>query len=122
LVDRAGVDVIHGHSSHHVKGIEVYRGKLVLYGCGDLLNDYEGITGYEAFKDDLGLMYFASLDPLTGNLVGLQMTPTQIKHLKVNRASRVDAHWLRDTLNREGTAFGTRAELTEDNTLALRWR
>ena len=24
LIDEAGVDVIHGHSSHHVKGIEVY--------------------------------------------------------------------------------------------------
>ncbi|WP_079481952.1 CapA family protein [Paraburkholderia hospita] len=29
-----GVDLVHGHSSHHVKGIELYRGKLVLYGPG----------------------------------------------------------------------------------------
>ena len=36
------MDVIHGHSSHHVKAIEVYNGKLVLYGCGDFRNDYEG--------------------------------------------------------------------------------
>ncbi|MBC7235480.1 MAG: CapA family protein, partial [Chloroflexi bacterium] len=43
LIDEAGVDVIHGHSSHHVKGIEVYKGKPILYGCGDLINDYEGI-------------------------------------------------------------------------------
>lgn len=121
LIDRAGVDLIHGHSSHHVKGIEVYRGKLVLYGCGDFLDDYEGIRGYEAFRDDLGLMYFVSLDPPTGKLVSLQMTPTQIKHFKVNRASRVDASWLRDILTREGTPFGTRAELTGDNTLTLQW-
>jgi poly-gamma-glutamate capsule biosynthesis protein CapA/YwtB (metallophosphatase superfamily) len=43
LVDEAGFNVIHGHSSHHVKGIEVYKGKLVLYGCGDFLNDYEAL-------------------------------------------------------------------------------
>jgi Putative enzyme of poly-gamma-glutamate biosynthesis (capsule formation) len=50
LIDEAGVDVIHGHSSHHIKGIEVYRGKLIMYGCSDLLNDYEGISGlYEDF-------------------------------------------------------------------------
>jgi poly-gamma-glutamate synthesis protein (capsule biosynthesis protein) len=38
------VDVVHGHSSHHCKGAEVYRGRLVLYGCGDLISDYEGIS------------------------------------------------------------------------------
>lgn len=40
----AGVDVVHGHSSHHAKGAEVYRGKLILYGAGDLISDYEGIS------------------------------------------------------------------------------
>ena len=59
LIDEAGVDFIHGHSSHHPKGIEVYKNKLILYGCGDFLNDYEGIWGYESFRGDLGLMYFA---------------------------------------------------------------
>ena len=27
-----GVDLIHGHSSHHPRPIEVFRGRLVLYG------------------------------------------------------------------------------------------
>lgn len=121
LIEDAGVDVIHGHSSHHVKGIEVYRDKPIIYGCGDFLDDYEGISGYEDFRDDLGLMYFVSMEPLTRNLVYLRMTPTQIKHFKVNRASRGDALWLRDTLNREGKNFGTRVELNEDNTLTLQW-
>src|SRR5439155_5584404 len=31
LVD-GGVDLVHGHSSHHPRPIEVYRGKLILYG------------------------------------------------------------------------------------------
>jgi poly-gamma-glutamate synthesis protein (capsule biosynthesis protein) len=119
LIDDAGIDVIHGHSSHHVKGIEVYKGKLILYGSGDFLNDYEGITGYEYFRDDLGLMYFAAIDPLTGNLVSLEMTPTQIKNFKINRASRNDALWLRNILNREGEKLGTRVKLNKDNTLTL---
>jgi poly-gamma-glutamate synthesis protein (capsule biosynthesis protein) len=121
LIDNAGVDVIHGHSSHHVKGIEVYKDKLILYGCGDFLNDYEGIGGYRDFRGDLGLMYFVSVDPSTGKLVHLRMTPTQIKHFKVNRAARADAMWLRDTLNREGRKFGTRVELSKDNDLILQW-
>jgi poly-gamma-glutamate synthesis protein (capsule biosynthesis protein) len=42
LIDCAGVDVIHGHSSHHVKAVEVYRGRLILYGCGDFLRSGDG--------------------------------------------------------------------------------
>jgi poly-gamma-glutamate synthesis protein (capsule biosynthesis protein) len=121
LIDEAGVDVIHGHSSHHVKGIEVYQGKIIIYGAGDLLNDYEGIRGYEDFRGDLGLMYFVSVDPSTGKLVDLQMTPTQIKHLKVNRASRADALWLREVLIREGIKLGTRVDMNSDSTLTLSW-
>lgn len=121
LIDNAGIDVIHGHSSHHVKGMEVYAGKLILYGCGDFINDYEGISGYRHFRGDLGLMYFASIDSLTGGLFSLQMTPTQIEHFRVNRASGDDVMWLRDILNREGKRLGTKVELNEDNTLTLRW-
>ncbi len=121
LVDDAAVDVIHGHSSHHVKGIEVYKNKLIIYGSGDFLNDYEGIDGYEDFRGDLALMYFVSMDPSTGELVRLQMTPTQIKRFKVNRASRADALWLRDTLNTGGKKFGTRVKLNNDNNLTLQW-
>ncbi len=122
LIDDADVDVIHGHSSHHVKGIEVYKEKLILYGCGDFLNDYEGIGGYEHFRSDLGLMYFASVEPITGNLVSLLMPPTQIRHFRVCRASREDASWLRDILNREGGALGTGLELRRDSVLTLRWK
>jgi poly-gamma-glutamate synthesis protein (capsule biosynthesis protein) len=67
----------------------------------------------------LALMYFAEVEPSTGNLTGLQMTPTRIKRFKVNRATRVDTLWLRDTLNREGAKFGTRVKLNRDNRLTL---
>ena len=121
LIDEAGVDVVHGHSSHHVKGIEVYKNKPILYGCGDFLNDYEGISGYETYRGDLALMYFVSVDSASGNLLHLQMTPMQIKRFRLNQASRSDALWLEDVLNREGRRFGTGVELNADNTLALRW-
>jgi poly-gamma-glutamate synthesis protein (capsule biosynthesis protein) len=121
LVDTAGVDLIHGHSSHHVKGMEVYKGKLILYGCGDFFNDYEGIGGYEYYRDDLALMYFASVDPSTRKLVYLQMTPTQTRRFRVNRASSADVEWLKDLLNREGERFGNRVVRNEDSTLTLTW-
>jgi poly-gamma-glutamate synthesis protein (capsule biosynthesis protein) len=121
LIDDASVDIIHGHSSHHVKGIEIYKEKPIIYGCGDFINDYEGIGGYEDFRDDLTLMYFVSMDTSNGKLVHLQMTPMKIKNFKVNRASRADSLWLRDTLNREGREFGAMVELNKDNVLMLQW-
>ena len=35
LIDEAGVAVIHGHSTHHAKQIEVYEGRLVNRGSGE---------------------------------------------------------------------------------------
>jgi len=121
LIEIAGVDVVHGHSSHHPKGIEVYRDRAILYGCGDFLNDYEGIGGYESFRSDLALMYFLTADAATGRLARLVMTPTRIRHFRVNRAPEAEARWLEGMLNREGGRLGTRVERQLDGTLALAW-
>lgn len=121
LIDEAGVDIVHGHSSHHVKGIEIYDDRPILYGCGDFLNDYEGISGYEEFRGDLSLMYFLDIDPRDGKLRRALMTPLNIRNFKLNRASHSDSLWLRDVLNREGKKFGTRVGLIENDTLALSW-
>jgi poly-gamma-glutamate capsule biosynthesis protein CapA/YwtB (metallophosphatase superfamily) len=121
LIDEAYVDAIYGHSSHHVKGIEVYKGKLILYGCGDFLNDYEGISGYELFRDDLSLMYFPRFDPATGSLAEMIMAPMQIRHFRTNYASQKDCKWLMKVLNREGKKFGTQVTLSEDGYINLIW-
>lgn len=113
LID-AGVDLLHGHSSHHPKAIEIYRGKLILYGCGDFLDDYEGITGYEDFRDDLALMYLPTIETGDGRLTRLELVPFQIKNFRLNRASNEDARWLCDILNREGKEFGTAFELASE--------
>jgi poly-gamma-glutamate synthesis protein (capsule biosynthesis protein) len=119
LIDEAGVDIIHGHSSHHAKGIEIYRGKPILYGCGDFINDYEGIQGHRGYRGDLVLMYFPTINPATGRLVRLEMTPLQIKRFQLHRVSRKDAEWVRDTLAREGRELGTTVTLTHGNTLRV---
>ncbi|MBZ5678447.1 MAG: CapA family protein [Acidobacteriia bacterium] len=122
VLDLGAVDVIHGHSSHHPKGIEVYRDKPILYGCGDFLNDYEGIAGYEEYRSDLVLMYFVRIDAVTGCLLALEMTPLEIKRFRLHKAEHPDARWLRDMLHREGRPLGTRVTLGTDNCLALQWR
>lgn len=121
LVDETGVDIVHGHSSHHVKAIEVYKERLILYGCGDFLNDYEGITGYESFRGDLGLMYFADINPSTGQLLALRMIPTQVRRFRVNHATAADSKWLEALLNREGKRFGTAVQRSAENFMTLDW-
>jgi poly-gamma-glutamate synthesis protein (capsule biosynthesis protein) len=119
LIDEAGVDVIHGHSSHHPKGIEVYDDRPIVYGCGDFLNDYEGISGYEEYRDDLVLMYLVTMQRWTGKLVRFEMVPFQIKRFRLNRASREDARWLERTMNRECARFGGHIALSETDRLML---
>lgn len=118
LVD-GGVDVVHGHSSHHPRPVEVYRDRLVLYGCGDLLNDYEGIGGYEGFRDDLRLLYLARTDPDSGALRGLRMLPFQSHQLRLRRASADDTAWLAATMDQACRHLGTSVGV-EDGALVLR--
>ncbi|MFD6225340.1 CapA family protein [Streptomyces sp. NPDC060232] len=118
LVD-GGADLVHGHSSHHPRPLEVYRGRLILYGCGDLVNDYEGITGHEQYRDDLRLLYTARLDAATGALRELRLTPFQARRLTLRRAPLRDAHWLRDCLSRQGAPFSAALTVGSDAALTL---
>jgi poly-gamma-glutamate synthesis protein (capsule biosynthesis protein) len=115
-----GVDLIHGHSSHHPRPVEVFGGKLVLYGCGDCINDYEGITGHERYRGDLRLLYFASLHPGTGTLATLRMAPMQARNLRLHRARQADARWLATAVERASHRFGSRVGLQPDGLLVLR--
>jgi poly-gamma-glutamate capsule biosynthesis protein CapA/YwtB (metallophosphatase superfamily) len=113
LIDEAQVDVVHGHSSHHPLGIELYKGKPIFYGCGDFLNDYEGIPGHAEFRSDLSVMYFLTLDLATGKLARLIMTPMQIKRFRLNDPLPEDIRWLQQVLNRESRLLGTGIELAD---------
>ncbi|MFF5447856.1 CapA family protein [Streptomyces sp. NPDC012888] len=99
LVD-GGVDLVHGHSSHHPRAPELYRGKLITYGCGDLVDDYEGITGFEAYRDDLRLLWFPTLDRATGTLRGLRVVPLRARRMRLERAPAEDRRWLAGLLGR----------------------
>jgi len=121
LIDAAGVDVVHGHSSHHPKGIEVYRERPILYGCGDFVTDYEGIGGHEEFRPELSLMYFPTLDAQSGQLLRFEMTPMRMRRLRVERAARDDAAWLAAALGRECGRLGARVAPQADGTLSLHW-
>jgi poly-gamma-glutamate capsule biosynthesis protein CapA/YwtB (metallophosphatase superfamily) len=118
LIDQ-GVAIVHGHSSHHVKAIEVFKGRLILYGCGDFITDYEGISGYEAFRGDLALIYLLEVNSDTGELISLRMVPMRMRRFRLERPSAADSKWLCNLLNQLGGRFGTSMRLEDDDSLSL---
>lgn len=121
LIDEAGVDLIYGHSSHHPIGMEVYQERLILYGCGDFINDYEGIEGHEFFRPELSLMYFPVLDPETGRLQSLTMVPMEIRRFQLHRATEEQSRWLADRLTDKSASLGTSVVRVENGFFELKW-
>jgi poly-gamma-glutamate synthesis protein (capsule biosynthesis protein) len=120
LVD-GGVDVVHGHSSHHPKQIEIYRDRLILYGCGDFIDDYEGIAGYEEFRDDLRLMYLPVLDG-SGRLLELRMAVLQAQRMRLVHAEVEDTRWVRDLLDELSAPHAGPVEVGPGGLLTMRPR
>jgi len=120
LIEPGGFALVHGHSSHHPRAMEIYRGRLILYGCGDFLNDYEGILGYEAYRGDLAIMYLPRLSAGNGELIEARLVPYQIRKFRLNRASKQDVRWLREILARECAGLGTQISLNADDSLDVR--
>ena len=118
LID-AGVDLVHGHSSHHPRPIEIYRGKPILYGCGDVIDEYEGIGGHQRYRADLRLLYLVSIDTGRGELAALRVLPLRVRRMRLQRVARTDAEWLRTTVEHISRRFQTRVESGSDELLEV---
>ncbi len=114
LIEHAGAGVIFGHSSHHPRAIEVHRDRPIFYGCGDFLNDYEGISGHETYRPDLVLGYCVEIDERTNTLQRVEMLPFRLRKFRLDRASAEETEWLRERMDRECGKFGHRVTLARD--------
>lgn len=117
LIDDPGFHIVYGHSSHHPKALELHHGGLIIYGCGDFINDYEGIPGYEAFRSDLVLMYLPRLQVQTGRFVDMEMIPYRISRFRLQRASDDEAAWLARTI--KGVTCPDRIRISGNGSLLL---
>jgi len=90
LIDQAGVDVVFGHSSHHPLPLELHNGRLILYGCGDLINDYEGLPAHGERRSDLVCLYGLELDAETGALCALELRPYQLRGFQLRLPALAD--------------------------------
>jgi poly-gamma-glutamate synthesis protein (capsule biosynthesis protein) len=116
LVD-AGVDVVHGHSCHHPLPIEIYRGRLILYGCGDFIDDYEGIPGHDEYRHDLRVLYFPTVRRDGGELVGMRIVPMKPVKMRLRRAADSDGRWLRALFARDAAHLGVQVRVDSGGAL-----
>ncbi len=74
-----GVDILHGHSAHVFQGVEIYKGKLILYDTGDLVDDY---AIDPLLRNDRSFFFVVKANKK--KLILLKMIPTLISHFQVN--------------------------------------
>jgi poly-gamma-glutamate synthesis protein (capsule biosynthesis protein) len=117
----AGTDIVHGHSSHHPRPVEVHHGRFVAYGCGDFVNDYEGIGGYEEYHDEVRVLYRLTVGP-DGALAAADLLPFRSRRLRLERADPERVDWLQAALDRESRAYGVRVARVSEDRLSLGWR
>lgn len=77
LVDR-GADVVFGHSGHIFRGIELYRGRPLIYSAGDYIDDY-AVDPRE--RNDWSFAFL--LDWEAPSWWRLRMYPTEIRRFQV---------------------------------------
>ena len=99
----AGVDVFHGHSAHILQGIEVYRGGIIFYDNGDFVDDYRVTPELRNDQSFLALVRAS----VTG-IRSVELIPTLISNMQVNRASGSDYREIVDRIKRLSEAFDTK--------------
>lgn len=117
LVDDCDIDIIHGHSSHHVQGIEIYNGKLIVYGCGDFVDDYAIDKNW---RNDLSAAWRVTVG--SNNEVAeqrkrlvvqkLEVFPNRIERFSANLLSPYDEdhQWLQEKFRHLCDELGTKVE------------
>lgn len=107
----AGADLIHGHSAHMINGIELYKGKPIFYNMGDVIDDY---AVDPVKRNDLSYIARVSIDKATLKPLKIELFPTLISNLQVNRARDENFKIIANRLKKLSKALGTRVKEKEN--------
>jgi poly-gamma-glutamate capsule biosynthesis protein CapA/YwtB (metallophosphatase superfamily) len=111
LVDECDVDIIHGHSSHHIQGVEVYKESLIMYGCGDFVDDY---AVNEEYRNNMGAVWRVHVkeDGMKLKPKRLEVFPTVIGGFQVQRldVSNKDHAWVCEKIRTLSSHYDTSFE------------
>ncbi len=108
LID-AGADVVFGHSGHVCRGVEIYRGRPIVYCAGDFVDDY-AVDLTE--RNDRSFIFVVRTD--AGRIRGVTLHPTVIRDFQARRARGRERGEIVVTMQRLCADLGTPARWTAD--------
>jgi poly-gamma-glutamate capsule biosynthesis protein CapA/YwtB (metallophosphatase superfamily) len=101
LIDM-GADLYWGHSNHTPQGIELYKGKAILYSTGDFVDDYM-VDNDE--RNDLSFLFMVEVEG--GRILRIRLYPTRIEDLSVRLANEREGQFLARTMQAKCKPFRT---------------
>jgi poly-gamma-glutamate synthesis protein (capsule biosynthesis protein) len=104
-----GADVVFGHSPHVFRGVEIYRGKPVLYSCGNYIDDY-AVDNLE--RNDESFIWCVDLED--HRLLTLLLIPTIIRAFQAWLARGTDRVRIMQRMQTLCTILGTEARETPE--------
>lgn len=107
LVD-AGADIVFGHSCHIFQGIEIYKGRPVIYSAGDFIDDY-AVDPVE--RNDQSFIFMINIKK--GRVKGLDLHPTLIEDFRAVLARGERAADIAGKMASLCREYGTRADWNE---------
>jgi poly-gamma-glutamate capsule biosynthesis protein CapA/YwtB (metallophosphatase superfamily) len=108
VVDR-GADVYYGHSAHVFQGVEVYRGKPILYDTGDFIDDYAVDPD---LRNDRSFLFCISMED--GDLRRLELFPVVLPYARVELAGGEEREAIFALMQDLSAGMGTFFDRRED--------
>ena len=104
-----GADVYYGHSAHVFQGVEIYRGKPILYDTGDFIDDY---AVDPRLRNDRSFLFRVSVE--RGDLGRLELFPVSLPYARVELARGDEREAILDRMVILSAEMGTALERRED--------
>ncbi len=99
----SGADIFHGHSAHIFQGIEIYKGKLIMYDTGDFVDDY---AVDEMLRNDQTFLFLVTLNK--EKVEKIELIPGLISLMQVNKAKGLDFEEITNKMIKLSEEMGTK--------------
>lgn len=111
---QAGADIVFGHSPHVFRGVEVYQGGVIMYSCGDFVDDY---AVDEVEPNDQSFIFVIETEKKT--VKKLLLYPTIISDFQARLAKGGEARNTAKKMQELCKALGTEAQWKKERYLEI---
>ena len=98
----AGADIVFGHSCHVFRGVEIYRGRPILYSAGDFIDDY-AVDSVERNDESFVIM----VDKEGKDFTHIMLYPTKIEDCHARKARGPETYAIAEKMQTLSAKFKT---------------